>query len=220
MLQENIVDIAEGDYVAAILHYYDSADEVQRAAGARWYSTAGELVRMIADDTGVDSEAVAYGMAALSPRNPWRWNVFDVWSYALAAAEGRTMPKANTFKRNQAVAWACVNGQVGTWATSAPKVRAFVAAILGDENSVVVDTWAVRVATFGAESRVRNDKHYVTLAHAYNVAANLRGVPPAVMQATTWIVGQTEGLATLRRGRHDLAFKAGTPEWLKEALTK
>jgi hypothetical protein len=208
------------DMVHNILAYWDSASAVQREAGARWYPEAGRLATLIAEQTGIDTRRVVLAIAALSPRNPWRWNVFDAYSFAVARAEGRVQPRATTFKRNQAAAWLALDPNTDTpWLTSAPKVRAFVEAILGDHDSVVVDTWAVRVATFGSKSRVGSDADYAEVAHAYNIAANLRGVPPATMQAVTWLVAQSEGLATLRRGRHDLAFKAGTPDWLKEALS-
>jgi hypothetical protein len=209
---------SHADMVSNILGYWDSATPVQREAGARWYRQAGEIVRLISHQTGVEAERVGLCLSALSPRNPWRWNVFDCYSYAMAASEGRTMPSATTFKRNWLAGWRAITGDEAVWLTAAPKVRAFVAAILGDESSVVVDTWAVRVATAGQESRVNNDKAYGEVAHAYNIAANLRAVPPSTMQAVTWLVAQTEGLATHRRGRHDLSFKAGTPEFIRAAL--
>jgi hypothetical protein len=209
-----------GDMVANILATWDHASPVQREAGARWYPEAGKLAAMIADQTGIDTRRVVLTIAALSPRNPWRWNVFDAYSFAVARAEGRACPKATTFKRNWAAAWRALDPTVTEpRLTSALKVRAFVDAIMGDLDSVVVDTWAVRVATGGALRRVNGDRQYRLVAHAYNVAANLRDVPPSTMQATTWLVAQTEGLATLRTGRHDLAFKAGTPAWLQAALT-
>lgn len=154
-------------------------------------------------------------VAALSPRNPWRWNVADAYAFCSARAEGRTMPKATTFKRNWDAAWRALDpNSNAVWYTSAPKVRAFVAAILGDEHSVVVDTWAVRVATGGSKSRVANDKEYAAVAAAYVEAARCVLEPASHTQAITWLVAQSEGLATLRRGRNDLSFKAGTPMWL------
>ena len=202
-----------------ILSYYDSSTEGQREAGAAWYPQAHKVASVISEATGVDVHRIVLAISALSPRNPWRWNIFDAYSFAVARINGRTMPSATTFKRNQLAAWRALDPSTDiVWYTSAPKVRAFVAAILGDVESVVVDTWAVRVATGGSKSRVANDAEYAHVAHAYNVAANLRGVEPRAMQAITWLVAQTEGLASQRRGRHDLSFKAGTPDWLKEAI--
>lgn len=211
----------EADMVSNILLTWDHASPVQVAAGARWYPQARELAELIAGQTGIDTRRVVLAIAALSPRNPWRWNVFDAYSFAVARAEGRACPRATTFKRNWAAAWRALDPDTDQpWLTSALKVRAFVECILGDVQAVVVDTWAVRVATGGSVNRVGTDKQYAKVAHAYVVAGNLRGVEPSTMQAVTWLVAQTEGLATLRRGRHDLSFKAGTPEWLKAALAE
>jgi hypothetical protein len=208
--------LSHADYVANIVAYWDSATPEQREAGARWYPTAYRLAALIAEETKTDIKRVVTVMAALSPRNPWRWNVADTFAYCEARAEGRTCPKANTFKRNQAAAWRALDPSVvDPWLTAAPKVRNFVEAICGDSNAVVVDTWAVRVATGHRVNEVRTPKAYWTVAHAYNVAANLRGVPPAVMQATTWLVARTEGTALLRAE----TFKAGTPEFLRVALS-
>ncbi len=207
--------------VANILHYWDSASPVQVEAGTRRYPEAGKLATLIAEQTGIDTRRVVLAIAALSPRNPWRWNIFDAYSFAVARAEGRTCPRATTFKRNWAAAWRALDPMTeNPWLTSALKVRAFVEAIMGDDLSVVVDTWAIRVATGGSWNRSPNDKVYASVAHAYVIAANLRSVAPTTMQAVTWLVAQSEGLATSRSGRPDLAFKAGTPEWLKAALTE
>ena len=208
-----------GDMVANILEYRRSATPEQVEAGTGWYPLAGRVVKAIADQTGIDAERVGYAVAALSPRNPWRWNIADAYAYCSAAAEGRTMPRATTFKRNQNAAWQAVTGDlVNVWRTSALKVTNFVGAILGDPNRVVVDTWACRVATGGALSTVRNDTQYLAIADAYRHAASLTGEAPSTTQAITWLVAQTEGLATSRRGRHDLSFKAGTPEFVKDLL--
>lgn len=201
--------------VANILATYDRATSEQVNAGVMWYPLAGEIVATIAQRTGIDTRRVCMALAALSPRNPWRWNVADAYAFCSARAEGRTMPRATTFKRNWTAAWAALDPTTDVpWLTSAPKVRSFVEAILGDRETVVVDTWAVRVATDGAANRVGTDAEYRVVAHAYNVAANLCGMAPRDLQAVTWLVAQTEGLASHRRGRHDLVHKAGTPAWL------
>ena len=210
---------AHGDLVTNILSVYDRATPEQRASGARWYPLAGTIVEAIAASTGTDPVRVCLALSALSPRNPWRWNVADCYSFAEARAQGRTMPRATTFKRNQLRAWAALGDGIMPWAGTAPKVRAFVKAIMGDSEAVVVDTWAYRIAVGTAPKRGSfAEKLYEPIAHAYNVAANLRGVEPRSMQAITWLVAQTEGLATHRTGRHDLTFKAGTPDFVRALL--
>ena len=213
---------SEADMVSNILGTWDVATPVQREAGARWYAEAGILAALIADATGIPKARVVHAIAALSPRNPWRWNVFDAYAFCVARAEGRTMPSASTFGRNRDAAWRALDPAIDDpWLTSALKVRAFVAAIMGDDVAVVVDAWAARVAT-GQTSNGKgfsiSDRQYVAIAHAYVTAANLRNVPPVTMQATTWLVAQSSGLASSRTSRHDLSYKAGTPVWLRDAL--
>lgn len=212
---------AQDDYVENILAVFDRATDEQRASGANWYPLAGTIVEAIAVQTGTDPLRVCLALAALSPRNPWRWNVADCYSFAEARAQGRTMPKATTFRRNQLRAWQALDTGILPWAGAAPKVRAFVKAILGDSEAVVVDTWAYRVAVGQAPKHGSfAERLYEPIAHAYNLAANLRGIEPRTMQAITWLVAQTEGLATHRTGggRHASVFKAGTPDFVRSLM--
>jgi hypothetical protein len=101
--------------------------------------------------------------------------------------------------------------------TAAPKVTAFVAAIMGDRTSVVVDIWAYRVATNKGTKAIGN-RAYKAVAAAYMEAARITGEDPRDIQAITWLVAQTEGLATRRVGRHDLAFKSGTGAFVRSLL--
>jgi len=198
------------DMVKAVLSYYDSASPAQRADGTAWYPLAGKVVEAIAASTNTDAVKVAYALAALSPRNPWRWNVADCYSYAAARRAGLTMPKATTFKRNQRAAWTALVQDGQPWVTAAPKVNAFVAAIMGNPLSIVIDVWAVKAATFGLIDYVGTDAKYSLIERAYRDAATIRGIMPRDMQAIVWLVVQTEGLASSRTGRHDKAFKRGT----------
>lgn len=207
-----------GTMVANIIATYDRASASQVEAGKRWYPTALGIVRHIADASGIDPMRIAYALAALSPRNPWRWNVFDCYSYAMARAEGRTMPTATTFSRNRLRAWKALSTTGAPWSTEAPKVHEFVSAILGAEDAVVVDQWAHRVAMNSSVKAVSN-RAYRLVSRAYTEAAEIVGETPRSLQAITWLVAQTEGLATHRKGRHDLSWKEGTPESLKELLS-
>jgi hypothetical protein len=211
------VPAVHDEYVANILDTYTRASDAQKHAGRQWYDDAYRIVRVIADATNTDTARVCFVLAALSPRNPWRWNVQDAYAFCSAHTEGRTMPSATTFGRNRTAAWQALDSGQAPWATAAPKVTAFVDAILGDSASVVVDSWAYRVATNQRSKTVKN-REYRLIAAAYRQAAEQVGETPANMQAITWLVAQTEGLASHRRGRHDLSFKAGTPDFLKEAI--
>lgn len=199
------------DNVRSIYALATSADV---AAGRAWYPAAGGIADAIATRTGVDVGRVAAAIAALSPRNPWRWNVQDAAAYADAAARGDdTPPVATTFGANRARAWQFVTGGAD-WKTSALKVRSFVRNIMGDVDAVTVDVWAIRVATNGAESAVKSDRQYRDVADAYRDVAAEVGETPRDLQAITWIVAERIGLGSKRRGRHSQSFKRGTFAWI------
>jgi hypothetical protein len=206
------------DYADAITATYRRASAAQLAAGREWYPAAGRIVSAIADATSFDVVRVTHALAALSPRNPWRWNVADCYSYAVAARDGAPMPPATTFTRNRERAWAALAGDK-VWAGPALKVRAFVAAVTGDDSAVVVDIWAYRVAV-GESPRSGSvpPSRYRSIAEAYTDAARNVGETPRDLQAITWVVAQDEGLASRRRGRHDVTHKAGTPDFVRSLL--
>lgn len=209
------------DMVDAIVVAYDRATDDQVVAGKCWYGDARYIVERIADATGFGDEPmrVAYALAALSPRNPWAWNVADAYHFASAATHGGEMPTATTYGANRRAAWVALTSDKIPWSTTALKVRAFVSAIMGDELAVVVDVWAMRVVTNGAMSEAKSTKTYRNVAYAYCEAAHELGVTPSVAQAVTWLVAQAEGLGSGRRNRHDRSCKRGTPAFVRDLLT-
>lgn len=215
------------DMVGNIVAKYGEASHEQRLAGYRWYPVAGRIVDAIAVATDVPAIRVTYALAALSPRNPWLWNVQDAYSFAVASRSGEPKPSATTFLRNQHAAWQALTTGDKPWLTAAPKVRAFVAAILGDRSAVVVDTWAYRVATGESPAHDITGRRlgsfrgsiYAAIAAAYVDAAKQLGQDPRDVQAITWVVAQTEGLASNRRAKVPHGYKAGTADFVR-GITK
>ena len=203
-----------------IIVTYERATPGQRAAGTSWYPDARSIVDVISAASGIDSHRVTHALAALSPRNPWRWNVADAYAFAMAAAcRDEAIPSATTYTKNRAIAWNALTGDGAPWTTAAPKVRAFVRAIMGDTHSVVVDVWAVRVATGGLRSEVRNAGDYRAIATAYSEAARILGIAPRDLQAITWLVASEAGLGSKRRAKIGMTCKRGTPAFLRHLLT-
>lgn len=207
-----------GEHVSAIIAEYNRATPDQLDAGRDWYPKAGRIVAQLAYWAGVEPTQMGAAISALSPRNPWAWNVQDAAAFGWAARHGEPMPVATTYGANRRRAWGFLTGSTD-WQGSALKVRAFTRAIDGDGDAVVVDVWAVRVATEGRRQLVESDADYRELAEAYREAARQLGEPSARdLQAIVWVSAQTRGLGSHRRGRHDAVAKRGTFEVVAVAL--
>lgn len=208
----------QGTYTDSIRAIRAQATDTDVENGRDWYPSARRIVDTIAERSGTAPDRVAAAMAALSPRNPWYWNVQDAAAYAHAAAEGaEDAPTATTFGANRTRAWAMVRGGLD-WTTSALKVRSFVSNIMGDPDAVTVDVWAIRVATAGEQSTVKNDRQYTEVAAAYREVAAEYGESPRDLQAITWTTAERIGLGSNRRGRHGQTFKRGTFEYVAAML--
>src|SRR5438046_239682 len=112
------------EYVANILLAYRAASPADIAAGRDWYPAASRIVDAIAEWANVDPPRVAAVMAALSPRNPWQWNVQDCAAVTYAASHGRPMPHetvcpvtVTTFDSNRDTAWRFATGE-SDWVSS------------------------------------------------------------------------------------------------------
>lgn len=204
------------DYAAHIRAVRAQATPADIARGRDWYRAARRIVDAIADWAGVEPDRVAAMLAALSPRNPWHWNVQDAAAFALAVSRGDPMPSATTFRANRATAYAFGAG-TGDWRTAAPKVRSFVANIMGDTEAVTVDVWAARVATGGTLASPPRGQ-YAAIADAYRTVAREYGETPRDLQAITWTTAERMGLGSNRRSRHGVTLKRGTFSFVAELL--
>jgi len=66
-------------------------------------------------------------------------------------------------------------------------VRAFYAAIMGDENAVTVDVWAARAAEGERNDVAPKGARIVAIIDAYRTAAAILGVSPRECQAAVWV---------------------------------
>jgi hypothetical protein len=190
-----------------------SAEDIR--AGRDWYPAAARAVVAIAAETGIGAGPVAYAVAALSPRNPWRWNVADAANLAAWARDGLPGdgPRVTTFGLNRSIAIDALTGTPNGWCSAAPKVRSFVANILGDTDAVTVDTWAVRAATAGARNAVRGPRDYAEIAQAYRDVAAEVGETPRDLQAILWTLTIREAGKDVRG--HAARCKTGTPDYVR-----
>lgn len=178
-----------GTLVARIVRTFDAASPATLEAGARWYDEAGTLAATLADDVWTPPQ-VACIIAHLSPRTSWERNISGATAFiASGPAAARSLGCiGDNVARAERVASAPAD-PFSTFGPTAPKTLNFARNIDGDREAVTVDVWAARVVSVD-EAELKRAGVYDALAHAYRLAARRRGVDPATMQATTWIVAR------------------------------
>lgn len=171
-----------------ILRTFDRATSADVESGARWYDEAGTLAASLAAHVDTVEHAAAL-IAHLSPRTSWGRNIAG--AVAMANGDDDEARRIGCIGDNVDRARAALNSArpLESFGPTAPKTRNFAANIAGDREAVTVDVWAARVAD--VDERLLSRKGvYDAVAHAYRLAARRRGVDPATMQATTWIVAR------------------------------
>lgn len=171
--------------VYSILDVWHASTETQREQGSQWYSEANSIASTLAAQAGVHIDHAAAVIAHLSPRVNWARNVAGATSLLLTGlAPG--MMSGPVARATDAM---LSEDPLGT--LKGPKTRSFALNILGDQEAVTVDVWALRVATGSDDPKVLSRKGgYESVADAYRRAAAVVGVSPTTMQATTWIVAR------------------------------
>jgi hypothetical protein len=169
-----------------ILRTFDRATASDVEAGATWYDAAGRLAADLANDS-VDAAAAAVIIAHLSPRTDWERNVMGATTLIREGVKATGIIGANF---DRAVASLDFEDPFDSFGPTAPKTLNFARNIAGDVEAVTVDVWAARVVQVDPETQLGRKGVYDAVAHAYRLAARRRGVAPATMQATTWIVAR------------------------------
>jgi len=181
---------SHAEMVANILATFAQATPEQAIDGATWYAQAHAIAGELMPD---DIEKGAAILAVLSPALSWDKNI----AAAIAASRrngrrpagviGTNWQKARDIRRVRSDVDSLVRGA---------KVRAFwrcIATNGTDTHAVCVDRHAAAIACGyfldSADSgRAVAGKRYDALADAYRDAAAIADVPPATMQAVTWVV--------------------------------
>lgn len=189
--------------VRHLLAYWDAASADQIVRGASWYMIARDNARDMADASGLPVDVCAAVISHLSPQTRWEDNL----SFAWHVVEERTRPVGcmqSNYERAMRAITAHYAGTdvLATFGPRAHKTRRFASAIIdgGTGAHVVVDVHMLRVILQGPDYVYRDGQGddlakvikrvgvYEQAEHAVRLAAKRRGVPPCVMQATTWLV--------------------------------
>lgn len=192
---ERLATIGETTRTVAdrIMAVWDRATAADIEAGAQWYPKAGAFVDALAAKVNatrvepLSREHVAAVVAHLSPRTSWKRNLEGAEALLMT---GRA-PGCIGANVDRALAALADPEPLKTF--NGPKTAAFVHNILGDEERVTVDVWAVRIALgdrADAEQILSRVGVYAALEYAYQLAARRAGVAPSTMQAATWVVAR------------------------------
>lgn len=187
-----------------VTRVFRSATDAEREEGRTWYARARATAETLAIVHGVTVETAAGVLAALSPQKGWGPNV-DLAERSLEAREGIGHTGANNAKVTAIIAGAEPLSVLG-----GDKVRAFYALIVssGQTREVCVDRHAYSVAAgrFVPETPKLTPRQYDAVAETYRRAARIlsrelgREVPPAEVQAVTWVAWRH---SLRRRGAFD-----------------
>lgn len=175
-------------YTRHIRYYLALATPEQVAEGSAWYANIRELVAKLAQQYGLEKETVAHVISALSPRCRWENNLPEAENYLRAFTDtllsGLGYPLASTYKNNRIRAWAILARNARCVGR---KTAAFAANLLGDEERVTVDVWAIRAATKCKLAAVDSPSRYYAVQKAYQRVAKGTQWTPAQVQAIVWV---------------------------------
>ena len=180
-------------YTRNVLRVYGHAGRDVRRVGALWYAREHDALARLAAELGLGVRAVCGAAAAISPGMRWDW----VGDYVRALHRDPEAPVATYSREFVRRAVRCLNGEDPAAVLSGPKVRAFfdLLATRGQSDAVVVDGHAFNIVR-ARRAPLRGDvpaaarvtaARYRWAAAAYRRAAEILGVAPHAVQATTWL---------------------------------
>lgn len=171
-----------------LLRILSSADETQLEMGRSWYPTARQFAATLhAEYPQYSYEQVAGVIAVISPQLRWSTNQARARDYinlhAIGVGAKDWTPKL--FQgRNMRKAEAVLDGDLT--AIVGPKVTAFYANLLGDEDQITIDRWHT-FAAIGV-NRVPSVRQRRVIQQATLRVAKKMGLTPAALQACVWVV--------------------------------
>ena len=163
----------------------------QRAAAVDWYPSEGRELGALADELGVDREAVIRAAAALSPATSWAAVKARLARFIVDARAGERAPSFPAYGRNRALAARIIRGDAVE--LTGPKVGPFARNLMGDLWPVTVDRHVVRMA-LGRPDRISptmGERQVIQQAFAWT--ANRVNLRPAELQSLLWVASVGHG---------------------------
>lgn len=142
-------------------------------------------------------------LAATSPRNSVKQNLKYSIDIYLAIINNQPVDSISCGLATKQI-HKNINRVLNGEPLSGKKVRPFAAALLGDPNAVVVDTWMIKCFNINRQAPTPNDlKHITTII---NKISTQTGLEPAEVQACLWSYAKTELNDTVFKEANDYSF--------------
>lgn len=172
-------------YRGNILAIYESSTDLERLEGMQWYADARAFCGALAAEYGYSIEAVAGVVSAVSPRSPWGRNK-EIARELVRRFSSDIGFRGLTINTNAAIAYMILAGD-DPREHFRDKRLAFWHNILGHYDQVTLDAHMVRILTRDDEYETIASSAYCLVESVVQDAADEVGIPPAHLQAITWV---------------------------------
>lgn len=166
-----------------LVKLYREGTDAQRERGRAWYPATRRKCAAIARQHGSTTARVAAVLAITSPDVQLVTNLR--WARAWAESPGTKVGRYPG--RMVAQCWKAWHAPQPSQHVRGDKVRPFYDAIMGDTDALVLDRWALRLATGSAATTVGNRRAAEAL---YREAAEELGESVRDLQAIIWTIGR------------------------------
>ena len=162
---------------------YRSGTDAQHERGRAWYPATRRKCAAIARQYGSTTARVAAVLAITSPDTQLVTNLR--WAREWAASPGTKVGRYPV--RMGAQCWKAWHAPQPSQHVTGDKVRPFYDAVMGDTDALVLDRWALRLATGSAATSVGNRREAERL---YREAAAELDESVRDLQAIIWTIGR------------------------------
>ena len=186
--------MTQGVITAKLTRCFRSTDEEVVVRGRAWYPEALDRMEWLAQETGYLTEQAVAVMAITSRAAQLSSNLN--WTEAALRSGGEEPVGRFPNQMTPAVRKVLADPSNILSAISGPKVESFYRAIMGDEDAVVLDRWALLAAGHTERAPDPGPKRRV-IERAYRRAAELCNIAPRNFQAAIWISVRGQHLANI-----------------------
>ena len=145
---KRITTSSDEEILDNLQQWFNRSSRANRKAGKAWYKDAQSFTKRISKKYGIDRDAVAGILSALSPNNKWDRNKYDAEQIIIHHQRGFktcTGIKVCTYNANKEKAWKIIKEGRSIITAKSPKTHAFAMNVgrLSPKH-VTIDKWHIR----------------------------------------------------------------------------